>query len=273
MTAQYLGIEIGGTKLQAGVCGQRGGLKQLYRVAVERHRGRNGILAQLAEIVPPLIRQFQPLGIGIGFGGPVDTVAGRVLRSHHVPGWTRFPLRDWARRTFRLPVVIENDAHCAGLAEARCGAGRGKQRVLYFNVGTGIGGALIVDRQIDAGRLGGAELGHTRVAVGDRREILEWVASGLALEQGRCTVAQSADRVGFALANAMTLWNPEIVVAGGGVVLGRPGFLPRVRDVAGRLVFQPYRRGCPIVPARLGEAVVVIGAALLAGDRNRLSTK
>ncbi len=273
MSALALGIEIGGTKLQAGVCGARGGLRQLVRVDVRRQDGRAGILEQLQQIVPPLIRRFQPQALGIGFGGPVDPVAGRVLCSHHVSGWETFPLRRWATRRFGLPVVLENDANCAGLAEARVGAGRGRSRVFYFNVGTGIGGALVVNGRLEGGRFGGGELGHTRIRVADRWRTLESVASGLALEQEMCTVRQSAERVAVAVANAIALWNPEVVVAGGGVVSGVPRYLARVRAGVRRIVFKAYRANHSIVPAMLGESVVVVGAALVAGLAPRRTTR
>ena len=156
---------------------------------------------------------------------------------------------------------MENDSNCAGLAEARLGAGRGTARVFYFNVGTGIGGALVVDGKLYNGRYGAMEFGHLRLSNG---RTLEEVASGLAIERGVSTVAEAGRRVGAMLANAIALVNPDIVVVGGGVALAGDKFFRPMRETARRLVFKPYRDNYRIVPAKLGEKVVVIGAALLA---------
>jgi glucokinase len=252
----YLGVEIGGTKLQAGVCDRRGRVRALERRSVERRAGRAGILKQLEEILPPLLSGVN--GIGIGFGGPVDLETGRVVISHQVAGWSGFPLRKWFERNFRLPVAVENDTNCAGLAEALVGAGRGQHRVFYFNVGTGIGGALVMDGKIYNGRYGAMELGHTWVE-GHR---LEDVASGLAIERGVSTVAQAGRYVGLALANAVTLVNPDIVVVGGGVALAGEKFFKPLRAAARRHVLPVFRENHRLVPAKLGETVVVVGAAL-----------
>jgi glucokinase len=161
-------------------------------------------------------------------------------------------------------VVIENDTNAAALAEALVGAGRGKHTVFYSNVGTGIGGGLVVDGVLYNGRLGAMEIGHTKMMVNGRWVMLESIASGLSIEQGRTTLAQSATYYGAALANAITLLNPDIVVIGGGVARAGERFFRAVRAQVARLVFQPFRMKARIVPAALGETVVVVGAALLA---------
>lgn len=262
----FLGVEIGGTKLQVGVCDRRGRLKQLGRVPVVRKRGRSGILSQLETAIVPLLTAHNVTAVGVGFGGPVDSASGRVVRSFHVTGWDGFQLRRWFERRFKLPTVVENDTNVAALAEALLGAGRGKRVVLYSNVGTGIGGGLVIDGVLYNGRFGAMEIGHTRFFVRGKWHILESLASGLSMEQGTTTLAQSATYYGAALANAVTLLNPDIVVVGGGVARSDEKFLRPVRAQVARLVFQPYRMNFRIVPAALGETVVVVGAALLAAQ-------
>jgi glucokinase len=160
--------------------------------------------------------------------------------------------------------MVENDTNVATLAEALMGAGRGYRTVLYSNVGTGIGGGLVVDGALYSGRFGAMEIGHTRFFVRGKWRILEELSSGLSIERGKTTLGESAKYYGAALANAITLLNPDIVVVGGGVAQAGERFLRPVRETAARLVFEPFRRNYRIVPAALGETVVVIGAALLA---------
>jgi glucokinase len=266
----YLGVEIGGTKLQVGACDRRGRIARLVRVAVVRRDGARGILNQLEKIIPPLVSKHRVRAIGVGFGGPVDAPHGRVVRSYHINGWDGFALRRWFVQRFQLPTVIENDTNVAALAEARVGAGRGRRAVLYSNVGTGIGGGFVVDGKIYNGRFGATEIGHMIVTVQRQgrlcHQILESVASGLSIERGKTTLAESARHYGVALANAITLLNPDIVVVGVGVVRAGEKFLRPVRETVARFVFGPYRRSFRIVRAALGETVVVTGAAILTAD-------
>lgn len=160
----YLGIEIGGTKLQVGVgTGDGSPLLALRRDEIDRTQGAAAIRARILEFARPLIAEYRPAGIGIAFGGPIDAQAGKTLKSHHVAGWEDFPLVGWCQQEFGLPAVMGNDADLAGWAEAMFGAGRGHRAVFYITVGTGIGGALIYDGKIYTGAHGiTAEIGHLR---------------------------------------------------------------------------------------------------------------
>jgi glucokinase len=198
--------------------------------------------------------------IGVGFGGPFDVEEGRAVRSHQIDGWDRFPVKRWFQRKFRLPVFVDNDQNCAAIAEVAVGAGKGKRRVFYVTVGTGIGGGLVIDGELYNGRYGAAEIGHTWV--GNHR--LETVASGLAIERGISTVTQSARYLGVAIANAIALINPEIVIVGGGVSLAGERFFRPLRATVERRVFPAFQNNYKIVRPALGENVVVVGAALLA---------
>ena len=146
-----LGIEIGGTKLQLGVGAGDGVLVDLVRLDVDQSQGADGILRQIAGAGRELIAKYGVTAAGFGFGGPVDTVRGVAVKSHHVHGWDAFPLADWCQRELGITAVIENDCDAAALAEARYGAGRGANPVFYVTVGTGIGGGLVVDGRIYRG--------------------------------------------------------------------------------------------------------------------------
>ena len=256
----FLGVEIGGTKLQVGLSDGRGRIRALERRSVERRRGRVGIIRQLEQIIPNLIVKDPVTAIGVGFGGPFDVERGRAVTSHQIAGWDDFPVKRWFERKFGLPTFVDNDQNCAALAEAVAGAGRGKRRVFYVTVGTGIGGGLVIDGELYNGRYGAAEIGHTWV--GNHR--LEAVASGLAIERGVSTVPQAARYVGVAVANAIALLNPDIVIVGGGVATAGEKFFRPLRATVSRHVFRPFRNNYRLVPPKLGQSVVVVGAALLA---------
>lgn len=181
----FLGIEIGGTKLQLGVgVAANENLTVLERAAVCPKNGAEGIRKQIQQIAAPLIAKHGVRAVGIGFGGPVDMAAGRIVKSHHVAGWDGFSIVDWCRQTFGLPACLGNDSDMAGLGEARFGAGRGSRVVFYTNVGSGIGGALCIGGRVYVGGAGiASELGHLRL--GPEAEtpqgIVELAASGWAI--------------------------------------------------------------------------------------------
>lgn len=159
----FLGVEIGGTKIQIGVGAGDGRIVALDRHTVRPKLGAAGILEQIESSAKVLAARHRLSAVGIGFGGPIDAAAGRVIKSHHVEGWDDFAIVDWCRKHLKLPAALENDCDAACLAEARFGAGQGRQVVFYVTVGTGIGGGLVVGGQIYRGNgRAASEIGHLR---------------------------------------------------------------------------------------------------------------
>ncbi|MBN1911976.1 MAG: ROK family protein [Pirellulales bacterium] len=208
----FLGIEIGGTKLQLGVGTSRvGRLVARQRLEVDPAGGAEAILGQIREAAVPLIKEHRPKAIGVGFGGPVDTASGRTVTSHQVDGWTDFPLQRWCQDMLNLPTVVGNDADAAGLAEARCGAGREASVVFYTNVGSGIGGSLIIDGNLYRGGQGMAvEPGHLRPGLQADRpdQTVESLASGWAI--AAAVQARLAEPISHSI-HGMTARDPESV--------------------------------------------------------------
>jgi glucokinase len=163
-----IGIEIGGTKIQVGVGSASGKLLMPpVRRQVIQENGADGILRDIVIMVAEALAftgySLSDIDrIGIGFGGVLDTNQGVTLKSYQITGWDNFPLKAWAEKQWGKPVVIQNDASTAGLAEALHGSGRGCRRIFYMTIGSGIGGGWIVDGKVDNGQgIGAAEMGHT----------------------------------------------------------------------------------------------------------------
>src|SRR5947209_5704608 len=184
----YLGIEIGGTKLQLGIGPGDGTLAGLWRDTVDVVAGADGIRRQISAAVPELlarsgIDRAQVKGVGIGFGGPVDDATRTVIKSHQIAGWDGFPLADWIADITGLPAVLGNDADVAGLAEALFGAGKGLSPIFYITIGSGIGGGFIINGEIYRGvGRGAAEIGHLRIPYHGYEQPLEQLASGWGME-------------------------------------------------------------------------------------------
>jgi glucokinase len=294
-----LGIEIGGTKLQLGVSRDGGrSLDQTLRLKIERAKGAEGILRNLAEHGRRLATEQGVERIGVGFGGPVDVRQGHVVTSHQVSGWEGFPLASWCSQSLGAPAVLDNDCNVAALAEARFGAGAAAGRVFYVTVGTGIGGGMVIDGRLDgAVRPAVAEIGHLRVGLDSDRPAptVESLASGPGIasaanslrhdaacfadaqqvfhaaagpdDAARLAIQRAVEALGWAIAQTITLYAPEIVVVGGGVSEASESlFWVPLRRVVRHYVFPPLADAYRLVAPKLGPWVVVHGAIARALD-------
>jgi len=211
----FLGVDIGGTRMTAGVVACDGSLMAVCRMATPRSAGAEACVPELLSACRSLLDEVKgaapPVAVGIGFGGPVDAAAGVVRRSHHVEGWSGRPLAAVFAEATGLPAYLENDANAAALAEALFGAGRGADPVLYVNVGTGIGGGLVLGGRVYRGaHFNAGEIGHL-VLLPDgppcpcgKRGCLEALASGDAI--GR--MAQERRDAGMLAGSALATLEP-----------------------------------------------------------------
>ncbi|MBS0204369.1 MAG: ROK family protein [Planctomycetes bacterium] len=313
----YLGIEIGGTKLQLGVGhGDGSDFVAFERRDVQIARGGAGIREQIRDVGRELVARYNVQRIGYGFGGPVLGAQGIVQTSHQVSGWDNFPMVEWTQKELGVPTTLGNDCDVACLAEACFGAGRKAHSVFYVTVGTGIGGGLVFDRKIHGTtRPAAAEIGHLRpgleatghhdtvefrsagpgIATATQTTLEKLLAEGhssrdLADLLDRCgghlealstkSIGEAAlagnqlarneyvaaTRVlGWAIAQVITIVAPEVVVVGGGVSLvGEQIFFAPLRQAVSQYAFPPLAKSYQVVPAALGESVVVQGALALA---------
>ena len=163
-----IGIDIGGTKVAAGVVDAEG------RILSEARRSTPGndpraVERVILELVEELGRDHRIWSVGIGAAGWMDLDGGTVLFSPHL-AWRNEPLRDNLQRLLRRPVLLANDADAAAWAEWRFGAGRGEDRLVCITLGTGIGGAMVMDGRVERGRFGVAgEFGHQIIMPGGHR--------------------------------------------------------------------------------------------------------
>ena len=162
-----IGVDIGGTKVAAGVVTPGGRILARSRTQTPgRSKSPQVVEDTIVSLVEELRREFRVRAVGVGAAGFVDERRAEVLFAPHL-SWRREPLRDSLSLRLGLPVVVENDANASAWAEVRAGAGRGVDDLVVVNLGTGIGGAVVLDGRLRRGRYGLAgEFGHMTVVPG-----------------------------------------------------------------------------------------------------------
>ena len=300
----FVAIEIGGSKLQIIVGDESARIVQRHRYPVTLAQGGQGIREQIRGALADLLPVTQPAAIGVGFGGPVDWRTGKICCSHQVEGWHDFELGEWLGQLTGKPVVVENDSNAAAFGEALRGAGRGFNPAFYFNMGSGVGGGLVVDGKIFHGaKPGEVEFGHLRLersgttveahcsgwAVDGRIRALRTTEPASLLgrligdapggeakhlaeawQQGDASAHRLVDEVAgdlaFALSHVVHLFHPEVIVMGGGLALVGAPLRAAIETALDRFVMDAFRPAPPVRVAELGEAAVPVGALLLARD-------
>lgn len=162
----FVGVDIGGTKVAAGLVNEKGEITSSLRVPMvvsgSPQDGLAAVITAIAKVLPQDSRAVR--GIGICSAGPLDPDAGVILNPPNLPCWTNYPLVEMVQRQRSVPVKLDNDANGAALAEARWGAGRGYGNVFHVTLGTGIGTGIVFDGKIYHGRTGAAgEGGHVSI--------------------------------------------------------------------------------------------------------------
>lgn len=156
-----IGVDIGGTKIAAGVVDEEGSI--LETVKVPTPPTPEGVVDAIVEAVRQVSAGHQVEAVGIGAAGYVDDKRATVLFAPNI-AWRHEALKDKVEQRVGLPVVVENDANAAAWGEYRFGAGQGHSDVICITLGTGLGGGIIIGNKLRRGRFGvAAEFGHVRV--------------------------------------------------------------------------------------------------------------
>ncbi|HYX84523.1 MAG TPA: ROK family protein [Gaiellales bacterium] len=290
-----VGIDLGGTSVKAALVSPE--------LEILAHDTRPTDVSDEAHLLNEIERLVGAVADGntfaaVGFGLPsqIDQRHGRVADSINVP-ITDIPFVREMTRRLDVPVRIDNDANVACLAEARIGAGKGRRHVIMLTLGTGVGGGMVLDGDLYHGATGyGGELGHMTIdedgppcqghcpnrgcleilasAAGVRAAALEVVGEAL---EARAVIdrAEAGDaaciaalevvgrHLGVGIANYVNIFNPDVVVIGGGLIAAGELLLGPAREEAGRRALRPPWREVEVVAAELGNDAGVLGAAAL----------
>ncbi len=294
-------VDIGGTKIAVGMVDDSGRVLSRLESTTEAQRGYTNGLERIIGMLRETAREIgiEISGIGIGSTGMVYPFNGAFGDVDFLPGWQgNNPVEDLARE-FNVTAALENDADASALGEASWGAGKGKSRLVYVTVGTGIGGGIILDGQLYRGAdMAHPEIGHHVIdpsgppcscgfrgcweSLATGPALVAWLKMNAAAESRYpvdltakqiCDLAQEGDELarravereafylGLGLANLINLFVPDVIVLGGSVMKSAALFLDDIRKV--------ISQGCRFVPfektelalASLGEDANLIGAA------------
>jgi glucokinase len=251
--ALTIGVDVGGTKIAAGVVNESGEILEEARRSSPA-KDSDAIEDAIADAVDALCQQYEVEAVGVGAAGFVDAARSTVLIAPNL-AWRDEPLRPELEKRTRLPVVIENDANAAAWGEFQFGAGHDVNDLLLVTVGTGVGGGLVLDGALYRGAFGvAAEIGHLRMVPDGRqcgcgqRGCWEQYASGSALMK---TVREDARRGSTRAAMLLEF-------AGGDI-----------EDITGQMVTQAAREGDAYarekiheIGAWLGEGIAALAAVL-----------
>jgi glucokinase len=310
------GVDLGGTKLSAGLVRPDGSLVDKLVAYDHAEKDERCLCGRIGEMVRELldrqgIDNGAIRGVGIGFAGHLRFAEGVVITTSNFP---RFKMKDLPIRRMvqeqlgGVPVIVDNDANAQGYAEFLFGAGAGYDTMIFLTVSTGIGAGLVLNRRIFRGLTGTAgEFGHTivnpesdiRCGCGNygclmshasglalpqvvRKKLEQGAKTGLAIDdstritgelikQGldagdplcRSVVLEYADYIGIGIYNLFQIFNPPVVVLGGGLMSWGPVYFERIKEkfhsLAGDMLYDPME----IALARTGRDAGLIGAAAL----------
>jgi glucokinase len=287
---QVIGIDLGGTAIKLGRFASDGSCLQSLTVPTPQPATPLPVVKAIVDAIAQVEPEQQAIAIGIGTPGPSDA-DGRIAKiAINLPEWRDVPLADWLEAKTGKPTVVENDANCAGLGEAWLGAGRRFKDFILLTIGTGVGGAIILDGKLFAGHYGAAgELGLITLIPdgpvcnsGNQGSLEQYVSvTAIRRRTGKDPAELSAlakagdpealtfwheygEQLAAGLASLIYVLTPEAVVIGGGVSACAEFFLPSVRTEVERRVVPASRVGLRILPAQLGNTAGMVGAARLA---------
>jgi glucokinase len=285
-----IGLDVGGTKILSGLVDRDGHVLEEHEVP-SPDGSEEGVLAALDAAVEALLDE-RVQAIGYGIPANLERGTGRVLWATNLP-LTEVDVLGRARDRWGLPVGIENDASAATLAEWRLGAGRGVSNLLMVTLGTGVGGGIVSDGRlfrgwVEVGHLvvqqGGPECtcggaGHLEVlasgSAGDRvaRELYGPEADAYLLveharnsdDRARAALGEVGRALGAGIASLVNVFDPELVVVGGGFGAAAGDLvLEPAREAVRREAIHPADGSVRIVPAELGSEAGLVGAGLVA---------
>ncbi|WP_232735694.1 ROK family protein [Alteribacter populi] len=289
-----IGIDLGGTSVRVALVDEAGAILTQEKTATESEKGVEAFLEKVAGMVERVIGEEEVSEIGLGSPGPLNPFDGVILDPPNLVGWENVKLKALLEARTGLRVTLDNDANAAALAEAKVGAGKAEESLVYITVSTGVGAGIILGGNLYVGAQGNAgEIGNMVVQPGGRAQgnlnagSLEGLASGTAIgrmgeeilgatgdakevfdramkgeEAAKKIIDEAVGFLAIGVANLANSFNPSVFVFGGGV-MQQEMVLPLLTEKVRTMLYPSMKRHLNLRKADLGTEAGVIGAAFL----------
>lgn len=293
---KVIGIDLGGTKINACLINEKGEIIQRSAVETEAKKGRDVVLNNIQKSIEALDYN-DVLAIGIGTPGFIDAKNGIVTFSGNIEGWTGLNLKNAVEEFVDIPVFVENDANIALLAEKWIGAGKNYKDIVMITLGTGVGGAIYNEKSglLSGSNFQGAELGHIILHPGGdyctcgQHGCVEAYCAGTAISKNyekltgnllsgekilkissqdvdaRKVLENYQSNLAYFLTSLRNIFDPEVIIIGGGVI--------HSKDIWWDGMIEKFDKTCnnteniDVVAAKFLNDAGVIGAGKIAFER------
>ena len=285
MKRYIIGIDLGGTKIAAALADTKGKILNKITIPTQAKKGPKTVLANVKKAIRLAMSKHGRIGkIGVSAAGPIDYKTGAIKNPPNLP-FKILNLKQELRKAFKVPVYIENDANAAALAELKYGAGKSCKNFIFVTISTGIGGGIIIDKKLYRGVDGSAgEIGHMVIDKNGKRcgcgmpGDLEVLGSGRAFKPSPIKVEKAArsgkswakkeiDKVarnlGLGFAGIINIFNPEMIIVGGGVSNLGELLLKPLRKYAKQYALPLPGKTVKIVGARFKNEAALMGAVTI----------
>ncbi|MBS9805743.1 ROK family protein [Bacillus cereus] len=281
---EYIAFDIGGTQIKYGIVSEIGRVLKHKTVPTEIHLGGEQIVQKLIFLSKELMNEHTISGIGISTAGIVDINKGIVTGGvDHILDYTTIPIVNRLQAVLKVPVSIDNDVNCAAFGEKWNGSGKEKENFIMLTLGTGIGGAIVIDGELYRGHsFSAGEWGNMLIEGKTFEEIAsisglirlvrkykgkgEWNGKTIfeLYDKGDREVAQAVGiffkHLAIGISNLAYIFNPEMIIIGGGITDRGNEFLKEVKEEISKYLNQEIYNNCEIELAQNGNCAGMIGA-------------
>ncbi|GAA4827066.1 ROK family protein [Algivirga pacifica] len=302
----FAAIDIGGTAIKYGVVTQEGKVLCQKKIPTEAYHGGCILMQKVIHLVEELQSEYPTIeGIGVSTAGQVNPIDGSILfATETLPGWTGMEVSAILQKHFNLPVQVENDVNAAALGEAWQGAGKQAKNFLCLTIGTGIGGAIVLDDQLYRGEKGiAAEFGHipivpdgrpctcgnkgcfeqyasTTALVREVQSIVQqkeidgrWIFQQAQLGNQQCQEAidQWVKNIAIGLTTLTYIFNPSLIVIGGGISAQGESLMQQIQEHLQEMLMPSFYKGLKVRSASCGNTAGMLGAVYSLLMRKKLN--
>jgi len=269
-----IGLDIGGSYIRIILFANN---RVIFRYKTITPKNKNYFIREIKNVICRVFdntSKFKITKINIGIAGVLDIKEGKILTSPNLTFLKNLKIRELLQKEFEIPVKIDNDARCFTRAETFLGAGKKYKNIVGITLGTGVGGGIIINKNIYYGNnFSAGEIGHSiiklkvtneRLKIGKKiAQTFEDLASSKFLKRRKPNLPFFKN-LAVGIANIVNILDPEIIILGGGITQNLTNnAIKKIRNIAKKFILSPKSKNFKLVKGRLGEYASAIGAAIM----------